>query len=78
MQLDRFITGATGQLHFYARDVARVFVPVIPEKQQLQFQNLFEPAHAARVRARELLDRSKRAVEIAIEQDEKAARDFLK
>jgi hypothetical protein len=34
-------------------------------------------AHAARARARELLERAKRAVEIAIEQGEKAALDHL-
>jgi len=77
IQLDRFITGATGQLHLYPRDVTRVFVPLISEKQQQRFQNLAESAHTSRTRARELLDRAKRAVEIAIEKDEKAALNFL-
>jgi type I restriction enzyme M protein len=38
---------------------------------------LFENILTARARARELLERAKRAVEIAIEQDEKAALKFL-
>ena len=77
MQIERFITGATGQLHLYPRDVGRVFVPVIPQAEQARFQHLAESAHAARREARELLERAKRAVEIAIEHNEAAALRYL-
>ncbi|MGE0133216.1 MAG: restriction endonuclease subunit S, partial [Blastocatellales bacterium] len=77
MQIERFITGATGQLHLYPRDVARVFVPVLPQTVQSKFQQLAESAHTARREARELLERAKRAVEIAIEQNEAAALSYL-
>jgi type I restriction enzyme M protein len=77
MQLDRFITGATGQLHLYPRDVARVFVPVIPRDAQKEFQRFAEDCRTARREARALLDRAKQAVEITIERTEEAALQFL-
>jgi len=43
-----------------------------------QIDALFENILTARTRARELLDRARRAVEIAVEQDEKAALESLK
>lgn len=77
MQIERYITGATGQLHLYPRDVARIFIPVISEAEQAKFQQLAESANAARYKARELLECAKRAVEIAIEEDEDAALRYL-
>ena len=76
-QLERFVKGATGQLHLYPKDVAQIEVPVLPEKQQRQFEELARKTKAARRRAHALLERAKRAVEIAIEESEAAALRFL-
>lgn len=78
MQIDRFITGATGQLHLYKRDVRKIFVPVIPPEDEKQFELFALAAAAARVRARELFARAKRGVEIALEESEASALKYLK
>ncbi len=77
MQIERFITGATGQLHLYPSGVARVFVPIIPASSQGEFQALAERSQAARNRARALLEHAKRAVELAIEQNDNVALQYL-
>ena len=78
MQIDRYITGATGQLHLYKRDVRKFFVPVIPDREQKRFETLAHEVAAARAHARASLDKAKHAVEIAIEDSESAALRFLK
>lgn len=77
MQIERFITGATGQLHLYPRDIARIFVPLLPDIQQAEFQQLAERAHESRLKARALLERAKRAVEVALEEGEEAGLALL-
>jgi len=78
MQIDRYITGATGQLHLYKRDVRKIFIPVIPTTQQQQFETFARASFSARQQAQSLLERAKRAVEIAIEQGEEAGMALLK
>lgn len=78
MQIERYITGATGQLHLYPKDVAKIFVPVIPVAQQRYFETLALQAASSKSEARALLSRAQRAVEIAIEEDEASALRFLK
>ena len=78
LQIERYITGATGQLHLYPRDVSKFFVPIIPETEQIKFEEIAKKAETARLEARTLLERSKRAVEIAIEESEEAGHAYLK
>lgn len=73
LQIDRFITGATGQLHLYPRDVAKLWVPILPEAQQAEFEKFELHATQHRIHAADLLDAAKRAVELAIEDSEAAA-----
>ena len=73
MQIEHFITGATGQLHVYPKDVARIFVPNIPESKQQEYERLAVAAASARRQAKQLLEAAKRAVETAIEDSEDAA-----
>ncbi len=77
MQIEKYITGATGQLHLYPRDITKIFIPVLPADEQKVFEALALSAGAARATAAELLERAKRAVEIAIEQSEAAALAYL-
>jgi type I restriction enzyme M protein len=78
MQIDRYITGATGQLHLYKRDVRKFFLPVIPDVEQKRFETLEREGAAARAQARASLDKAKRGVQIAIEESEHAALKYLK
>lgn len=78
IQIDRHITGATGQLHLYKRAVRKFFVPVIPLEEQEWFETLARSAAAARAQARAHLDTAKRAVDIAIVASDAAALRFLR
>ena len=77
MQIERFITGATGQLHLYPRDVAKFWVPNLPLADQQRFAVLAQEASNFKARAVQLFDAAKRAVEIAIEDSEAAALAYL-
>lgn len=77
LQIDRYITGATGQLHLYPKDVEKFFVPVLADEVQEQFERLHAHSLTSKKRSRALLDAAKRAVEIAIEDGEDAALTFL-
>jgi type I restriction enzyme M protein len=77
MQIERHITGATGQLHLYPRDVANFWIPVLPETEQVRCETLAKQSRALKGRAIRLLDAAKRAVEIAIEDSEAAALAYL-
>ena len=73
MQIGRFITGATGQLHLYATAVAQFWVPLLKADQQLAFEHAAKASKEAKKRVFYLLEATKRAVEIAIEDSEAAA-----
>jgi hypothetical protein len=77
LQIDRFITGATGQLRLYPRDVAQLWVPILPDDQQTEFEKFALQAAQYRIRAAKLPDAAKRAVEIAIKDSEAAALEHL-
>ena len=77
LQIERHITGATGQLHLYPRDVANFWIPVLPNDEQVTFEEMARQARLERQRAAQFLDASKRAVEIAIDDSEAAALDWL-
>jgi restriction endonuclease S subunit len=78
MQIDRYITGATGQLHLYKRDVRKFFLPVLPDQEQKWFEELALEAAAARTHARAALDKAKRGVEITIDDSDAAALKYLR
>ncbi len=59
-QIDRLITGATGQLHLYPRDVAKIFVPLLHSNTQHEFQTIADEVRQQRQRGRELLIHAER------------------
>lgn len=77
MQIQHYITGATGQLHLYPKDVATFWVPMISKEQQLAFEELAHQIRDRNTKANTLLEAAKRAVEIAIEDSEAAALAYL-
>lgn len=52
-------------------------IPTLPKKKQAQIQQKVTESFNLRKQSRRLLEYAKRAVEIAIEQDEQAALDWL-
>ena len=70
------VTGSA-QVELYPNDIRSFSIPFVDPKTEAAIVSAVHSAHAARAKASELLKRAKRAVEIAIEQDEKAALDYL-
>ncbi len=77
IQIEKYITGATGQLHLYPRDISKIFVPKLSINQQNEFEKIAKSNLEARQRSKEFLEKAKRAVEIAIEFSEEEAMKFL-
>lgn len=77
LQLHRFITGATGQLHLYPSDVAKCVVPIPSEHEQLRFNELWVLTERLESKANAKLNAAIRAVEVAVESGEAAADEFL-
>jgi restriction endonuclease S subunit len=61
-----------------AKSLQNIIVPNIPHEKQKEIAQLVEKSHAARREAKALLEKAKRAVEIAIEEGEDKAMEFLK
>ena len=78
MQINRYITGATGQLHLYPKDVGKILVPIIPKHLERKLENLFIKSRRLKKNAVHMIDLAKRAVEIAIEENEQAALKFIR
>jgi len=60
------------------KDLLKLPIPKIAKEHEAAIIEAVQSAHTARKEAQELLERAKRAVEIAIEQDEPSALKFLK
>lgn len=76
-QINRYITGATGQLHLYPKDVGNILVPIVSPELENDLQSMFMEARKLKKQSRALLDTAKRGVEIAIEQDEATALTWM-
>jgi restriction endonuclease S subunit len=77
MQVDQYFKGSSGQIELYPSDIEAFSIWKAPtEIQEMIHQNV-DAAHATRREARALLERAKRAVEVAIEKDEAAALALL-
>ncbi|MFT3805722.1 hypothetical protein [Arenimonas sp.] len=73
LQVDQRLRGSSGQIELYPTDIAEFRVWVAPKALQLDIRRLVEESFAHRQGATRLLDAAKRAVEIAIEDGERAA-----
>ena len=76
MQVDRDCGGSV-ILHWKPEQVKRLQIPLLPFEIQQEIASLVQRSHEARKKAKELLETAKKAVEIAIEEGEEKAIDFL-
>lgn len=60
-----------------AKSLRNIIVPNIPPQKREEIAQLVEKSHAARREAKTLLEKAKRAVEIAIEESEDKAMEFI-
>ncbi len=67
----------TAQPKISDKDTHNFVLPLLPEHKQLEIQEKVMESFKLRERSKKLLENAKRAVEIAIEQDETAAIQFL-
>jgi len=75
-QVSRDVGGSV-ILHWRPDQVAETLIPILPEEKQMEIQQKVSESFNLRKRAKHLLECAKRAVEIAIEQDEQAAIEWL-
>jgi len=77
MQAERDAGGSI-ILHWRKEEIEQVVVPIIDFKKQELIAELVEESFKLKVESERLLEVAKKAVEIAIEQDEKTAMNFIK
>ncbi len=78
MQVEQYFKGSSGQIELYPSDIREFRIWLAPHQIQLGIRKRIEAAHAAHHQAHASLDRAKRGVEIAIEDSEAAALNYLK
>lgn len=76
-QVDKYFKGSSGQIELYPKDIDCFYVPLVDETIQTEIAALVQQSFTLKAESERLLDIAKRAVEIAIEQDEKAAMAFI-
>ena len=76
MQVERDCGGSV-ILHWKPEQVKRLQIPLLPLQTQQKIASLVQQSHEARKKAKELLEIAKRAVEIAIENSEAEALDYI-
>ena len=75
-QVNRDVGGSV-ILHWRPDQVAGTVIPILHQEKQTEIEQKVLESFNLRTRAKDLLEHAKRAVEIAIEQDEQAAIDWL-
>lgn len=76
-QIERHIKGSSGQIELYPADIARIKVWDAPDSIQQRTRKSILSAFDAERRSKALLEAAKRAIEIAIEENESAAVAWL-
>lgn len=77
LQTRMMVTGSA-QVELYPADIRSFTIPFVDKITEKKIEQTVRSTHAARRQAQALLDAAKRAVEIAIEDSEAAAMDYLK
>ncbi|SFV36101.1 restriction endonuclease subunit S [Thermoflavifilum thermophilum] len=68
---------ASAQQYIYPKEIKEFLIPILPLPTQQKIASLVQQSHEARRKAKELLEVAKKAVEIAIEKDEKEALCYI-
>lgn len=76
-QVDQHFKGSSGQIELYPTDIANFWCPELDKSIQQQIDKLAQQSFTLKAKSERLLEAAKRAVEIAIEQDEAAGMAYL-
>ena len=74
----RYVVGSTGIINIYDEDIAKIPIPVLDMSIQKDIAEKLQESFALRHQAKLLLEYAKRAVEMAIEQGEDVALEWVK
>jgi restriction endonuclease S subunit len=77
LQVEKYFKGSSGQIELYPSDINDFIIWKAPADTQKKIKNAIEESERLRIESAILLETAKTAVEIAIEQDEKTALDYL-
>ena len=77
LQFEKFQT-QTAQPKISNREVGEILIPILPTDKQKEIAQKIIDSRKAREESKDLFEKAKRAVEIAIEESEGAAMEFLK
>lgn len=69
--------GGSVILHWRPDQVAEIVIPILDQEKQAEIEQKVKESFNLRNRAKDFLEHTKRAVEIAIDQDEQGAIDWL-
>ena len=76
LQTERLSAGSA-QAELYPKDIEKYLIPFTEEKTQQEIVASIKESRALKAQSKHLLECAKRAVELAIEQDEQAALEWL-
>ena len=76
-QVDQHFKGSSGQIELYPADIANFWCPELDQSTQQKIDKLAQQSLTLKAQSTRLLEAAKRAVEIAIEQDEAAGMAYL-
>ncbi|MEW6647067.1 MAG: restriction endonuclease subunit S [Pseudomonadota bacterium] len=77
MQVEQRLHGSSGQIELYPNDIAQFSVWLAPATVQTEIRKAVQDSFEKKQQAGKLLEAAKRAVEIAIEESEAAALEYL-
>ena len=77
-QVEQHFKGSSGQIELYPTDIANFWCPELDASVQKKIDTLAQQSFVLKAQSKQLLEAAKRAVEIAIEQDEAAGMAYLK
>ncbi len=76
-QVEQHFKGSSGQIELYPADIANFWCPEVDKAVQKKIDALAQQSFTLKAQSQQLLEAAKRAVEIAIEQDEAAGMAYL-
>ncbi|MEJ7681514.1 MAG: hypothetical protein WKG06_27420 [Segetibacter sp.] len=77
MQVEKFYKGSSGQIELYPSDINQFIVWDALEELQLKIADYVLQAYDLEKQSQQLLEAAKQAVEIAIEEGEEKAMEFI-
>jgi type I restriction enzyme M protein len=76
-QVDKYFKGSSGQIELYPKDIANFYIPLVNDEIQKTIAGKIKASFKLKAESKQLLDLAKLAVEMAIEQNEEAALEYI-